>query len=249
MLQTPFYPALADDDHSSSVSYQQQIEADAIAWESSTIFGQINELEETILNSPRVPLTGKTMVNEEELLQQLDILRSSVPASLKAAQEILEYKNQIIKEAQQQAQQLLAEANRQAYQVANELGIIDRAEVEAEQMRQMTIAECEQMRQQITLEVDRIRHHNIQEMERMREVVLRECQQIQDGADEYADRVLSEMEFQLNDVLRAIQRGKQHLNIESQSLRNPQPSARKLTNLDDRVMLIEACASSSDNRA
>ncbi len=239
MLQPPLSPALAEDRDHTSLSYQQQIEAEVIAWESSPIFTKIDRLEEAILTSPRVPLTGKTMVNEEELLAQLDLIRSSIPEALKIAQEILEYKNQIINEAEQQAQQLLAEANRHAYQVANELGIIDRAEVEAKQIRQMTIAECEQIRQQTAIEVERIRHHNVRELERMRSVVIRECQQIQAGADEYAERVLSEMEHQLNDVLQTIQRGKQHLQIESQSPRNSQPSARELTNLGDRVILSD----------
>jgi vacuolar-type H+-ATPase subunit H len=241
MLQQPIYPAVVDDDYSAEPIYpqQQQRAPEFVVREYSAIFTEIDRLEETILNSPRVPLTGKTMVNEEELLVQLDLIRSSIPAALKTAQEILEYKNQIIQEAQQQAQQLIAEANLQAYQVANELGIIDRAEVEAQEIRQQAIAEAEQIRQQATLEMNRIRHHSVEELERMRQIVTQECQQMQDGADEYADRVLSTMEFQLSDALHAVQRGRQQIESETESIRTDRASQQELTSLGDRVIISD----------
>lgn len=237
MLQQPIYPAVVDDDYPAEPIYQQQRAPEFVIGEYSEIFTEIDRLEEKILNSPRVPLTGKTMVNEEELLAQLDLIRSSVPAALKTAQEILEYKHQIVQEAQQQAQQLIAEANLHAYQVANELGIIDRAEVEAKEIRQQAIAESEQIRQQATLEIDRIRNHSVQELERMRQIVMEECQQMQAGADEYADRVLSAMELQLSDALHAVQLGRKQIEIETESLRTDRASQRGLTSLGDRVII------------
>jgi hypothetical protein len=234
MLQQSFHPALADEIFGNSISgYRSMLqesdsatetEVKSIELESPDIFTAIDRLEEKILNSLRVPLTGKTMVNEEELLEQLDTIRLNLPEIIATAQEILKYKDRIVTEAQQQVQQILAEANQRAYQVANELGIIDRSEQEAIQIRQLAIAECEQLRQQTIAEVERVRNHNIQEMERMRQKILIECEEIQAGADEYADRVLHDMEYQLTDILQAIQRGRQRLNVESVSLRHSQPS-------------------------
>jgi vacuolar-type H+-ATPase subunit H len=178
------------------------------------VFAAIEQLEERILDSPRVPLTGKTMVDEEELLDRLDAIRLSLPEVITTAQEIVLYQERLIKEAQQQVQQILAEANQRAYQVANELGIIDRAEQEARQIRQIAIAECEQLRQQTIIEVQRTRDCHLQEIERMRAQVMIECQQIQAGADDYADRVLQNMEHQLTDILQAIQSGRQRLSNE-----------------------------------
>jgi predicted GNAT family acetyltransferase len=236
MLQQSFDPALTAEIHSSIADYPQtiQVEPNSAELDSPAIFAAIDRLEETILNSPRVPLTGKTMVDEEELLEQLDTIRLNLPEVVTTAKEILQYKEQIISETQQQVQQILAEANQRAYQVANELGIIDRSEQEADRMRQITISECEQLRQKTTLELERVRHHSLQEMERMRQQVTIECQEIQDGADEYADRILHNMEYQLTDVLQAIQRGRKRLNIESESFHNSQLAERELTHLSDR---------------
>jgi predicted GNAT family acetyltransferase len=242
MLQQSFHPALADETTSSVSEYQRLTETEAEAEaevklakaESPVVFEAIDRLEETILNSLRVPLTGKTMVNEEELLEQLDSIRSSLPEVVATAQKILDYKDRIIGDAQQQVQQILAEANQRAYQVANELGIIDRSEQEATQIRQMAIAECEQLRQQTIIEVERVRNHSIQELERMRQNTIVECQEIQDGADEYADRVLHSMEDRLTDVLQSIQRGRQRLNIEADALQDSQPLDRESVDLDNR---------------
>lgn len=183
--------------------------------DSNHIEAALDRLEETILNSPRVPLTGKTMVNEEQLLEQIDLIRLSIPPAIKTAQEILQYKNQIIQETQQQAQQMLAEANQRAYHIANELGIIERAEQEAREMHQIAISQCEQMRQQTIVEVERIRDLNVQEIERMRHETIAECQSIQSGADEYADRILSQMEEQFTDILQSVKMGRQRLNPSS----------------------------------
>ena len=233
MLQQSFHTALADETLAIIPDYPQfaETEAKSVTVDAPAIFAAIDRLEETILNSPRVPLTGKTMVNEEELLEQLDTIRLNLPEIVATAQEILEYKDRVISEAQQQVQQILAEANQRAYQVANELGIIDRSEQEAKQIRQMAIAECEHLRQQTIAEMERVHNNSIEEMERMRQKVTIECQEIQAGADEYADQILHSMEDRLTDVLQSIQRGRQRLNIESEAYRNSQPSKRELTDL------------------
>ncbi len=247
MLQQHYHQTLADNSISTNREARHQrvspppaadIEVNAIGLESPDIFRAIDRLEEKILSSPRVPLTGKTMVDEETLLEQLDAIRLSLPDVVTTAQEILEYKHQIIKEAQQQVQQILAEANQRAYQVTNELGIIDRSEQEATQIRQMVIAECEQLKHQTLLEVEQSRASHLQELERMRQQMSTECQQVQAGADEYADRVLHNMEYQLKDILQTIQLGRQRLNQDAELLQIVPSSELEVTKLSERLKEI-----------
>jgi hypothetical protein len=230
MLQPPFSPDSDNNDRSTASDYREsnQGQENTIEVDSSQIEAALDRLEETILKYPRVPLTGKTMVNEEELLEQIDLIRLSLPPAIETAQKILQYKHQIIQETQQQAQQMLAEANQRAYQIANELGIVERAEQEAIEIQQIAVSKCEQMRQQTIAEVERIRDRNIQDIERMRQDAIVECQVVQTGADEYADRVLSQMEERLTEILESIQLGRQRLNntfSTSASDRHPQPES------------------------
>jgi cell division septum initiation protein DivIVA len=221
MLQQSRLPLLADDNHASVLADRPiATEVKPPTGEYLAVFKAIERLEAKILTSPRVPLTKKTLVDEEEILTQIDSIRLNLPEIVAAAQEILQYKDRIINEAKQQALQILAEANQHAYQVANELGIIERSEHEARKIRQIAIDECEHLRQQTIIEVQRVTDRNRQELERMRAQVTLECQQIQSGADEYADSVLHNMEHQLTETLQAIQRGRQRLNPEAAGAAN-----------------------------
>jgi cell division septum initiation protein DivIVA len=218
MLQQYFHTTLTD----SNVTALQvnrlpsEIEtAGSIEGESLDVFMAIELLEEKILNSPRVPLTGKTMVNEEELLEQLDLIRLKLPEVIVAAQEILQYKQQIVAEAQKQVQHTLIEANRRADRITNELGIIELSKHEANQIRQAAMAECEQFRQQ-----------TIAELAQMRREAVAECQQIQAGADEYADRVLHDMQIQFTDILQTVQRGRKRLERDAVARNNSQAEAK-----------------------
>jgi vacuolar-type H+-ATPase subunit H len=216
-----------------------QIEASEIGLESPNIFKAIDRLEERILNSPRVPLTGKVMVDEEVLLEQLDAMRLSLPEVVTTAREILEYRHQIVREAQQHAQQILDDANRRAEQIANELGIIERAEQEARQIGQMALTECDRLRHQAVAEIQHLHDCHAQELGQMRQEVIAECDRVQAGADEYADRVLHNMEYQLKDMLQSIQRGRQCLTRDAETLRIVAPAPEIETNsLSDRLKEI-----------
>lgn len=258
MLQQSFHPspltasisvslderqAVADSTQQRSVQRDSTLEFNArtVGVEYPDVLMAIERLEESILSSPRVPLTGRTMVDEEALLERLDAIRLSLPEVIATAQEVLQYRHQIIKEAQQQVQQILAEANQRADEVANELGIVERSEQEANQIRQVAITECKQLRQQTVSEVERVRERNLQELEQMRRETLAECQQLQTGADEYADRVLHNMEYQLKDVLQAIQRGRDRLNRDAQAHHESQPVGSELPSLSDRLKAIGDC--------
>jgi F0F1-type ATP synthase membrane subunit b/b' len=201
MLQTSFTPA-HHHGFSSIVKHQphSDLEISNSPETPRDIFAQIDLLEEKIIDNPRVPLTGKTMVNENELIEQIDAIRFNIPTLLKTAQEIIDNRDILLLEAQQQAENIVNEAHKRAYQIANELGIINRAEQEARHIRQMAIAEGENIKQQAMAEV-----------EQMRQAAKTECQEIQTGADEYADRVLQQMETQLNSAIEIIHRGRQNL--------------------------------------
>lgn len=250
MLQQSYHQTLVDQSISPHPVDRQQlrspknsatteIDSISIGLESPDIFRAIDRLEERVLNSPRIPLTGKTMVDEELLLEQLDAIRLSLPEVVTTAREVLEYKHQIVRDAQQQAQHLLDEASHCAERISNELGIVDRAEQEATHIKQMALAECEQLRQQALSELQQLQDRQARELGQMRQEVVAECQQIQSGADEYADRVLHNIEYQLKDLLQSIQRGRQYLNRDADALRIVTPLADlEVTSLSDRLKEI-----------
>lgn len=174
---------------------------------------ELDIMEDMVLNSPRLPMTGKTLVDEEQLLDQLDMVRLNLPGAFQMAQEVIGRRDEVIQEAENYGRQILASAEARAAELTDELGIIRQAEVEAQQIRQQIQQECDVLREQTLAEVDQIRQQARQELEEMRQAALADKAQIQQDADDYADHVLQDMEQRLNEMMRIVRNGRQQLHI------------------------------------
>lgn len=172
---------------------------------------ELNRLEEMILASPRIPLSRKTLVDEERLLDQLDLVRLHLPTVFQEAQAIVQQKQDILLEAEQYARDLIQVAEARAAQILNEMDIIRQAELQARQIQQQVQQECEAAQERNIVEINQMHTQARQELEEMRQQAITESEDIQRGADEYADRVLQNIEQQINDILRIIHNGRQQL--------------------------------------
>lgn len=175
---------------------------------------ELNRLEETILDSPRIPLTRRTLVDEEQLLEQLDLVRLNLPSAFEEAEAIVRQKDEILQEAEQYAQQIVEAAEQRAAQLLDETGIVRQAKLEAQQLWQMVQQECEAAQEQALAEIERMHREAQQELEEMRAKAMAESDAIVDGADDYAERVLNNLEQQLNDMLKVIRNGRSSLQQE-----------------------------------
>jgi F0F1-type ATP synthase membrane subunit b/b' len=175
---------------------------------------ELNRIEEILFDSLHIPLTQRTLVDEEVLLAQLDLVRENLPAAFNEAEKIVRQREEIILQAEEYAQEIMEAAERRADQILDEMGIIQQAELEANQIRKRVQQECEAIQEQTLSEIERMRLQAQQELEQMRQLALAECDDIQNGADEYADAVLTSIEQQLSEMLRVIRNGRQQLQTE-----------------------------------
>ena len=173
-----------------------------------------------ILDSPRLPVLGRTLVDEEKLIEQLDLIRLSLPEAFHEAEAIARRKDEIEMQSEEYAQDMIERAERRAAQLLNESGIVRQAEMQAQQIRQRVQQECEAIREQTIAEIDRMRRQAQQELEDMQRLAIAECEQIQAGADDYADRTLRDMEMQLAEMLRIIRNGRQQIQVDTPTRRD-----------------------------
>lgn len=176
---------------------------------------EINKMEEMILDSPRIPLTRRTLIDEDQLLYQLDLVRLALPTAFQEALEIIRHKEEILLDAERYAQDLIEAAQRQASQIVDETGLVRQAELEAAQIRQRVQQECDAAREQTMAEIEQLRRQAQADLDQIQDQAIAESEEIQRGADEYADRVLRDMERQLSEMVRVIRNGRQHLQLES----------------------------------
>jgi polyribonucleotide nucleotidyltransferase len=173
---------------------------------------QLEKLEEMIiLDGVKVPLTSRTFLSEEELLLQLTAVQNSIPETIRIAEKVLNQREEIIARAKQYAQEIIKSAEQRAAQIADEQTIIQQAEVEAQQLRTQIQQEIEDIRRKNISEMERVRRQTQQDIDGMRQNALQEQAHIHQESDQYADRVLTDLEQQLGEMMRVIKNGRIHL--------------------------------------
>lgn len=186
---------------------------------------ELDRFEEVILDSFRIPLTRRTIVDEEQLLNQLDTVRINLPDAFEEASAVIRQKEEILQRAEAYAQDTIKAAQQQAAQMMDETGITRQAELEARQIRQGVKQECEELQRTTFSEVEQMRHSAKQELERLRQQTLAECEEIQDGADHYSEAVLTKIEQQLSEMLKVVHNGRESLQKGAQSQRRPKKNS------------------------
>lgn len=178
---------------------------------------ELNRIEEVIFDSLHIPLTRLTLIDEEQVLAQLNLVRLNLPDAFAEAQEIIRQREEILLQAEDYAQEMIAAAQRKAEDILDEMGLVQQAQMEARQIRQQVQLDCEAMEEEAYVEIDQHKLQAQQELEKWRESVLVECEAMEEDAQEYAESVLGNIEQQLADMTRVIRNGKQQLQREREA--------------------------------
>ncbi len=178
---------------------------------------ELNRIEEIIFDSLHIPLTRLTLIDEEQVLAQLNLVRLNLPEAFAEAQEIIRQREEILLQAEDYAQEIIIAAQRKAEEIIDEMGLVQQAQMEARQIRQQVQLECEAIEEDAYTEIEQKNLQAKQELEKWRESVLVECEAMEEDAQEYAESVLVNIEQQLADMTRVIRNGKQQLQREREA--------------------------------
>jgi len=168
----------------------------------------LNVLEELILESPRVPFSGRTLVDEDQLLEQLDRIRLNLPTVFQEAMQIVQQRDRIISEAHQYAQDMMDAAEQEAARRLDDLGIVQQAEGQARQVKQQLEQDCEALRSQTRAEIEQWQTAAEQYWDETRQQTEDECRALRRDADAYAAEVLQNLEQKLADMMRVVRNGR-----------------------------------------
>ena len=104
----------------------------------------IDQLEDLVSNSKRLPMSHKVIVDEDEFIQLMDEIRSSIPMEIRDAQRLLKERERLIGEAQDQAARIISDAQRRASVLVSEHTILNEAKQHGEEL----LREAEKQRQE-----------------------------------------------------------------------------------------------------
>lgn len=121
----------------------------------------IDRLERLLNESWRMPLSAYLMINEDDFLDVIDQMRTTVPREIKEAEKVLRERDRIIAQAEEESQRIIQLAQEEVetivaehsvLQAAEQRGhtVIERANREAEVLR----AEADEYARQVLLSLD-----------------------------------------------------------------------------------------------
>lgn len=99
----------------------------------------VDRLENLMNNSKKMPLTNSLLMKESEILNIIELMRTSIPDEIKQARRIIQEKERILAQAQADASALLTRAREETERVMNREGLLQAAEVRSQELvRQAT---------------------------------------------------------------------------------------------------------------
>ncbi len=95
------------------------------------ILDVLNEMEELIEESTRVPLVGKVLVDDELILDMVDHIRTALPEEMRQAKAVVSERERILQDARAEAQRIVTQAKEELSRMAGEDELVKQASAQA----------------------------------------------------------------------------------------------------------------------
>lgn len=94
----------------------------------------IDRLEQLVSSGTRLPLSSRTIIDEQEFLDIIDQLRVTVPEEIKQARRVSQERERVMLQAESEADKIINSAQEQAARMLQEDELVRRAQDEAERL-------------------------------------------------------------------------------------------------------------------
>ncbi len=111
------------------------------------IFNVLNELEELVENSMKVPLTKRVMLDEDRLLDCMDRIRTTLPEEIRQAKWVIQEREKVMSETKKEAGKIMEDAQKQLERRAEESEIVRQARHIAEDIVEKAEAVAREIKQ------------------------------------------------------------------------------------------------------
>jgi cell division septum initiation protein DivIVA len=118
------------------------------------VHDKLDEIAAYLESARAMPMSSSAVVNRSELLARLDAVRAMLPGSLRAAEMVLDQREELLAEAKANAEHIIEAATQEQERLVSEHGVLVAAEAKAEQIRAAAIANADDMRSQVDDYVD-----------------------------------------------------------------------------------------------
>jgi cell division septum initiation protein DivIVA len=141
----------------------------------------LDQLEEVLGAGSRLPLTSRTLVDEQEVLDILDQIRVSIPDELKAARKLTQERDQVMADAQAEADQIVRSADTSAAERVGEHHLVRAAEMRAADIEDRALHQAADIRREADAYASRV-------LQKLREQIAQVAQTVDRGIGELESR-------------------------------------------------------------
>ncbi len=96
-----------------------------------SVFSVLNRMEDQISEGKKMPFSDQVLVDREEMLFMIRVIRENLPEELRQARWLLQQNRQLIAEARKEAEQIMREAEQQMTRMIDEHEVTQQAKHEA----------------------------------------------------------------------------------------------------------------------
>lgn len=140
----------------------------------------IDRIEEIVTTGSRVPLSGRIMVEEDDILAMVDQLRMAIPQEIKQARRVLQDRQQIITDAQAEAEKIISVARDRAEYLMNEQGLVNESKSRSEEiLRQAkdnakrSMSEVDVYAMQMLTQLEHLMEENLEQIKQAKQIASR----------------------------------------------------------------------------
>ncbi len=160
----------------------------------------VASLESLVVQARRLPVGGNLVIERRAILDLVDQLRLAVPDNIRQAAQVLEQREQLLRDAKKHGQAVIEEAERQRVQLVSETSVV----LEAQKRSQEIIMDAEARARQTVADADATAAAHLSEAAQAA------ASQLQD-ADRYAVSVIERLQEDIRGVLEALEKSSESL--------------------------------------
>ncbi len=160
----------------------------------------VASLEELVVQARRLPVGGNLVIERRAILDLIDQVRLAVPDDVRQAAQVLEQREQLLRDAKEHGQAVVEEAERRRAELVSETSVAQAAEKRSQQI----IMDAEARARQTIAEADATAAAHLSEAAEAA------ASQLAD-ADRYAVTVIERLQADIRAVLEALDRSSETL--------------------------------------
>lgn len=139
-------------------------------------------------------------VKVKEIESLIDRIYASLPSEVQESRAFLRRREELQMEAQQKAEKIIFDAQNEANRLLSESDVLRAVQKEAEKIKEQVIADCEEIKRKALDDAENVRIQAADEAIRIRE-----------GAEVYAEQVLTNLERDLTQLQQVVKNGQVYI--------------------------------------